>query len=413
MKLSKFFLVTGVCALSFFTEMKGQETIGNNGWASGLDAGHSNTTGSSNNFFGYRTGYSNTVGNNNSFLGNYAGENHTTGNDNSFFGQAAGNRSTIGNDNSFFGKQAGYFNTTGNKNLYLGVQSGFKNKGDGNIFIGYASGANIEDESNSLRIANNLNHTLIIGNFANNKVGVGFHDINKVDEALTVNGSIHATEDVRANGDVLASGNVRVNGTGYFDNQLTIDYSVNAAKTTTGLTIRKETDYRNHPSQLQFIRKLKDEEKTAFVGINDNSRDFFIEFAGKDRLNIKKDGKVGIGTTQPDELLTVNGNVHAKGVLVDLNFPAPDYVFASEYELRTLEEVENYIKEHRHLPAIPSAKEMEKNGVELLNMNMILLEKVEELTLYTIEQEKRINEQVAQTEKVLQLLKKYNVGYQE
>jgi len=58
--------------------------------------------------------------------------------------------------------------------------------------------------------------------------------------------------------------------------------------------------------------------------------------------------------------------------------------------LKSLEEVQNYIEEHGHLPNIPSAKEMEDSGVQLGVMNMKLLEKIEELTLYTLEQEKRI-----------------------
>jgi hypothetical protein len=57
-----------------------------------------------------------------------------------------------------------------------------------------------------------------------------------------------------------------------------------------------------------------------------------------------------------------------------------------------LAEIETYIKENKHLPEVPSAKEMEKNGVQLGEMNMLLLKKVEELTLYVIEQNKEIKE---------------------
>ncbi len=70
---------------------------------------------------------------------------------------------------------------------------------------------------------------------------------------------------------------------------------------------------------------------------------------------------------------------------------APDYVFYKDYDLKTLNEVENYITKEGHLPNIPSAKEMEANGLLLKEMNLKLLEKIEELTLYTINQEKRIN----------------------
>ncbi|SFC65874.1 hypothetical protein SAMN04487891_1183 [Flagellimonas taeanensis] len=101
-------------------------------------------------------------------------------------------------------------------------------------------------------------------------------------------------------------------------------------------------------------------------------------------------GNVGIGTNSPDSKLTVKGNIHAEEVKVDLSVPGPDYVFKEDYDLKSLEEVQNYIKEHGHLPNIPSAKEMETNGIQLGEMNMKLLEKIEELTLYILEQEKRI-----------------------
>jgi hypothetical protein len=101
-------------------------------------------------------------------------------------------------------------------------------------------------------------------------------------------------------------------------------------------------------------------------------------------------GKVGIGTISPDDKLTVKGRIHAEEVKVDLSVPGPDYVFKEGYDLKSLKEVQNHIHEKGHLPNIPSAEEMEKNGVELGLMNMKLLEKIEELTLYTIAQEKRI-----------------------
>ncbi|WP_340076408.1 hypothetical protein [Leptobacterium sp. I13] len=104
-------------------------------------------------------------------------------------------------------------------------------------------------------------------------------------------------------------------------------------------------------------------------------------------------GNVGIGTTVPDAKLTVKGVIHSEEVLIDLSVPGPDYVFHEDYKLRSLEELQNYIKENKHLPNIPSAKNMEANGIELGVMNMKLLEKIEELTLYTIQQEKELEKQ--------------------
>ncbi|WP_421809747.1 hypothetical protein [Flagellimonas sp.] len=79
--------------------------------------------------------------------------------------------------------------------------------------------------------------------------------------------------------------------------------------------------------------------------------------------------------------IVVAGKVESREVKVTVDAGA-DYVFKEGYDLKSLEEVQNYIKEHGHLPNIPSAKEMQENGIQLGEMNMKLLEKVEELTLY-------------------------------
>lgn len=106
--------------------------------------------------------------------------------------------------------------------------------------------------------------------------------------------------------------------------------------------------------------------------------------------NVIIDGYLSIGTSTPDEKLTVKGKIHAEEVKVDLSVPGPDYVFNEDYKLIPLSEIQSYIKSNKHLPEVPSAKEMETNGINLSEMNMLLLKKVEELTLYLIVKDKEI-----------------------
>jgi len=113
-------------------------------------------------------------------------------------------------------------------------------------------------------------------------------------------------------------------------------------------------------------------------------------FGGNSGLFINRSGNVGIGSLSPDQKLTVSGTIHSNEVKVDISVPGPDYVFGKEYKLTSLEDIKTYIDQNKHLPEVPSAKEMEKNGIQLGEMNILLLKKIEELTLYVIEQEKRI-----------------------
>lgn len=100
-------------------------------------------------------------------------------------------------------------------------------------------------------------------------------------------------------------------------------------------------------------------------------------------------GSVGIGTlTTGSFKLAVEGKIGAREITVTSTNPWPDYVFENSYNLPSLEELNAYIKVNKHLPEIPSACTIEQNGVDLGEMNMLLLKKVEELTLYMIELKK-------------------------
>lgn len=100
--------------------------------------------------------------------------------------------------------------------------------------------------------------------------------------------------------------------------------------------------------------------------------------------------KIGIGTENTGaSKLAVNGSIRAKEIKVEAS-PWPDYVFDASYKLPDLKVTEQFIKANKHLPEIPSASEVEKDGINLGEMNAKLLRKIEELTLYMIELNKKV-----------------------
>ncbi len=106
-------------------------------------------------------------------------------------------------------------------------------------------------------------------------------------------------------------------------------------------------------------------------------------------MRIDQNGNVGIGTTNPGSWkLAVNGKIRAKEIKVETGWA--DFVFYDDYELPTLREVETHILQKGHLKDIPSTKEVAENGIFLGEMDSKLLQKIEELTLYTIQQQKEI-----------------------
>ncbi|AXT50740.1 hypothetical protein D1818_07820 [Aquimarina sp. BL5] len=135
--------------------------------------------------------------------------------------------------------------------------------------------------------------------------------------------------------------------------------------------------------------KIKSYDNTDIYTIQSNSGNTYFK------------GDMGIGTNTPDAKLAVNGNIHAKEVKVDL-VGWPDYVFENDYNLPSLQQVENHIAEKGHLENIPSAAEVAENGLQLGEMNAKLLQKIEELTLYMIEQNKKTENLIKEVEALKQ-----------
>lgn len=122
----------------------------------------------------------------------------------------------------------------------------------------------------------------------------------------------------------------------------------------------------------------------------DGSLALFDNKKEENTIYVTRDGNMGIGKKKPTDKLEVNGQIHARSVKVDLKEWA-DTVFEEGYDLVRLHELESYINTYGHLPEIPSAETVLEEGIELGEMNRLLLKKVEELTLYLIEKEKQID----------------------
>lgn len=121
-----------------------------------------------------------------------------------------------------------------------------------------------------------------------------------------------------------------------------------------------------------------------------------------DAMVINQYGNVGIGVTNPQHKLSVNGSIYASEIKVTTNVTAnefkvndrewSDFIFDKDYKLPSLDHVESYIKENKHLPDVPSAQDIKKNGLAMADMMAKQMQKIEELTLYVIELKKQNEE---------------------
>ncbi|RWW98819.1 hypothetical protein [Flavobacterium cerinum] len=301
----------------------------------GLEAGTTSSGTGQNAFYGYRSGKVNTTGVYNTFMGNNSGVVNTTGSSNTFIGNFSGQKNTIGAGNTFIGDKSGQSNTGGASNTCVGTFAGVSiTNGQANTIMGTNGGAGCSGSGNTM-----------IG------MEAGWSSFGNPGNNNTFLGASAGTESV-------GSENVF------------IGYQAGSGQTIDGAFIVENYNY------FQPAPLIKGDFATGKVGIAVSS---FPSTAGSVDVSGYK--------------FFVKGGILAEEIRVATTWA--DYVFEKDYQLPTLKEVEQHITEKGHLINVPSAKQVEENGISLGEIAKIQQEKIEELTLYIIEQNK-VNEKQAE-----------------
>jgi hypothetical protein len=321
-------------------------TTGYHNTATGTSALRSNTTGTLNTANGVVALYANVDGFSNAAFGAYALSSNTAGYRNTASGTKTLEHNSTGIDNTAFGMESLNTNTTGSSNTAAGKNALYSNStGEGNTANGvaalFANTTGIFNTASGLMALNN--NTTGYNNTAFGKDALLFNSTGNSNVGIGYRAGYWETESNRL----------------YIDN----------------------TSHGN----------LSDARSKALIYGEFNAD------PGYQKLVIN--ANVGIGTTNPTYKLTVNGGIRAKEVVVNTGWS--DFVFDEDYSLMPLHKLEKYIVNNKHLPEIPGAGEVEENGISLGNMDAKLLQKIEELTLYLIE----LNHKVENLESENQSLK--------
>ena len=332
----------------------------------------SNITGYRNTAIGYATLYHNTTGANNSAIGFESLFSNTTGNSNLASGFESLYTNQTGSGNIALGLETLFYNTTGSYNVAVGYESLlYSTTGSNNVGIGYAS-----SEHNT---AGTDNTAIGYAALASNKTG----------SKNTANGFESLYKDTTGSNNVAMGYNALYNNI-VGSNNIAIGYEA-------GQYIANGSSANTSPSTSIFIgtyskSKTASDNNEIVIGygaIGNGSNTVVLGSTAITETILR--GNILIGKTAQENSgykLDVNGNIRANKMVV--NTTGADFVFGPDYHLPVLADIRHYIKNYRHLPGIPSAEEMKTNGMDVGTVQTKLLQKVEELTLYVLRQENKI-----------------------
>ncbi|CCH02971.1 hypothetical protein FAES_4972 [Fibrella aestuarina BUZ 2] len=375
----------------------GYNSLGDANLFLGAYAGFSqqNATGYNNTFIGQRTGFNNSSGFANIFLGSNAGYSNQSGNYNTFIGNSAGQQSQFGSFNTFIGNGAGYNAGNANYNLMMGAQAGFyTTSGSYNVILGQDAGINNRGGNNNTFVGKGAGGDQNSPNLENS-TAIGANAVVSANNALVLGSNVNVGIGTSAPARKLEVVSGTAGSSGLRLTNLTTANPGTIATATRFLTVNAQGDV--VLGSTTGARMGADEANWTAEGSNLINANAGAVIIGS-----------GIAKTPAGYRLFVKEGILTEKVKVAVanTNEWSDKVFEAGYNLRSLNQVEAHIKQHGHLPGVPSATEVVKEGIDVGKMDAKLLEKIEELTLYVIELKKETQALKVENARIKQQLRR-------
>ncbi len=359
-------------------------------------------------FLGSSSGINDDGGNYNTSAGQFSFNHNISGIRNAVFGTYSMFENESGNANTAIGYAALYKNETGNSNVALGIRSLYKNTDRSNLVaIGdsalFNNGLNASLQSHSTRNTAVGSKAMCSNTIGRSNIALGYESMkSNIGGSLNTAVGCSSLNDNTEGDNNTALGYIASFSNTSGDNNIALG-SMSLYSNQTGsnnIAIGRHAGFNTLGSGNVFIGHEAglNESGSNKLYISNSSTDTPLIFGDFNSNLVSLNGDVAIGSTFADGYkLSVEGKIICEELRVDLQEDWPDYVFKKDYKLLPLNEVEEFINKNGHLPNIPSASEMNSSGLEIGETQRLLMEKIEELTLYIIEQQKLIDQLIEKT----------------